>query len=140
MSDPDREADSATGSASKMADNARKIIALQLVVGFAVAVGFFLKEGYWEALSALYGGLVSVISISMLSRGVTQAGRNAQQDAKTSLIILYIGAAVRFVVVLVLFGVGLGVLKLVPLAMIAGFVITQLVFVLLAGRHGRAQQ
>ncbi len=129
-----------TSTVTVMADNAKKIIMLQLAAGVVVGAGFFLIEGPWEALSALYGGLVSVISISMLSRGITQAGRNTQQDAKTSLVLLYIGAAIRFVLVLVLFGIGLGVLKLAPLAMIAGFVITQLVFVLMAGRQGREKQ
>jgi len=113
---------------------------LQLGVGLAVAAVYLLKDGSWEAMSAFYGGLVSVISATMLSRGISRAGKEAEHSAKTSQVILYLGAVVRFVLVLVLFGIGLGVLKLAPLALIAGFVITQLVFVLMAGRQGREKQ
>lgn len=125
---------------NEMADNARKIIMLQLGVSLVVAAGFFLKDGSQEAISAFYGGLVSVISATMLSRGILSAGRKAPESAKTSQVILYLGAVVRFVLVLALFGIGLGVLKLAPIAVIAGFVITQLVFVLMAGRQGREKQ
>ncbi len=126
--------------ANEVADNARKIILLQLGIGLVIAAGFFLKEGSWAAISAFYGGLVSVASTTMLSRGISRAGREAEKSAQTSQVILYLGAVVRFVLVLVLFGIGLGALKLAALPVIMGFVITQLVFVLMAGRQGREKQ
>jgi len=113
---------------------------LQLGIGLAIAAGFFLKDGSWGAISAFYGGLVSVASTTMLSRGINRAGRAAEKSAQTSQAILYLGAVVRFVLVLALFGIGLGVLKLAALAVIIGFVVTQLVFVLMAGRQGREAQ
>ncbi len=129
-----------SGTASELADNAKKIILLQLGIGLVIAAGFFLKDGSWAALSAFYGALVSVASTTMLSRGVNRASKAAETSAQTSQMILYLGAVVRFVLVLVLFGIGLGVLKLAALALIIGFVITQLVFVLVAGRQSREKQ
>ncbi len=124
----------------ELADNARKIILLQLSIGLVIAAGFFLKEGSWSAISAFYGALVSVASTTMLSRGINRAGRAAEKSAQTSQAILYMGAVVRFVLVLALFGIGLGVLELAALAVIIGFVITQLVFVLIAGRQGSKKE
>jgi len=131
---------SGSTSPNEVATNARKIIMLQLGIGLVIAAGFFLKEGGWAAISAFYGGLVSVASTTMLSRGISRAERAAEKSAQTSQMILYLGAVVRFVLVLVLFGIGLGALKLAALALIIGFVITQLVFVLMAGRQGREKQ
>ncbi|VAW87873.1 hypothetical protein MNBD_GAMMA17-428 [hydrothermal vent metagenome] len=125
---------------AELADNARKIILMQLGIGLVIAAGFFLKDGSWAALSAFYGGLVSVASAAMLSRGINRATIAAEKSAQTSQMILYLGAVVRFVLVLVLFGIGLGALEMAPLALIIGFVITQLVFVLMAGRQGREKQ
>jgi len=124
----------------EIADNAKKIILLQLGIGLVIAAGFFLKDGSWAAISAFYGGLVSVASTTMLSRGVNRASVAAEKSAQTSQMILYLGAVVRFVLVLALFGIGLGVLELAPLPLIIGFVITQLVFVMMAGRQGRKKQ
>ncbi len=124
----------------ELADNARKIILLQLGIGLVIALGFLLKDGSWAAISAFYGGLVSVASTTVLSRGMLRASKAAGENAQKSQMILYLGAVVRFVLVLALFAIGLGALKLAALALIIGFVITQLVFVLMAGRQGREKQ
>lgn len=81
-------------------------------------------------MSCLYGGLISVATSLLLSRGVIRAANAAPENHKKSMIILYLGAAQRFVLVLVLFGAGLAGLKLEPLATIAGFVAAQLVYVI----------
>jgi ATP synthase protein I len=118
----------------------RKIIKLQLIVGVLVAAGYFLAYGPWEAVSALYGGLISAISALILRWGVVQAGGAVQQGEKNrGEVILYAGAAIRFVLVLVLFGVGLAALKLTPLATVMGFIAVQLVF-LYAARLMKQQQ
>lgn len=104
----------------------RKLIALQLGVSALIAVGFFMARGAGEAYSALYGGVIGVAVALLLSRGVVRAADAARQDQKKSMVILYIGAAQRFVLVLVLFGVGLKALGLSFLPMIAGFAGAQL--------------
>ncbi len=115
--------------AQRLVHETRRIIKLQLIVGVLVAAGFFLAYGPWEAVSALYGGLISAVSALILRWGVVQAGGAVQQDEKNrGEVILYAGAAIRFVLVLVLFGVGLAILKLTPLATVLGFITVQLVF------------
>lgn len=104
----------------------RRLIALQCGAVALVAVAFLLARGRWDAVSAVYGGLVGVSMTLLLSRGVALAGK--MPSLSQSQIVLYVGAVVRFVLVLALFAIGLAGFDLAPLAMVAGFVAAQLVF------------
>ncbi len=118
----------------------RRVIGLQLLVSGLVAAGFLVGKGPWEALSAAYGGLISVLSALLLSRGVGKAGAVAQQgEKKKGEAILYVGAAVRFALVLACFGIGLAVLTLAPLPMVMSFIAVQLVFIFSAKRMKQEQ-
>lgn len=99
---------------------------VQIAIAGLVATGFFLVQGEMQARSAFYGGLVSVIATWLLSRGVARAGGVAPENPRTGTWILYISAAVRFVLMLALFGAGLAVLELQPVPMISGFVAAQM--------------
>jgi ATP synthase protein I len=110
-------------------DATRKVIALQVGVGVVIAAAFFMARGQGEALSAFYGGLISIVVAFLLGRGVVRAAEAARHDHKKSMLILYLGAVQRFVLVLVLFGVGLKGLSLAFLPMIAGFAGAQLAYV-----------
>ena len=57
--------------------------------------------------------------------GFKRANALALSDPKQSMMILYIGAVVRFAAVIVLLGIGLGLLKLDALAVFAGFALAQ---------------
>ena len=98
----------------------------QLIAGAVAAIGFLLYSGAWHALSALAGGAVSISLLLLLRRGIKRAGEIAQHDQKRSMIILYMGAAQRFLLILVLFALGLGVAGFDPLAMFVGFFLAQL--------------
>ena len=116
-------------AASEIVVATRRVLALQAGAAALVAAGFFFGKGQWEAVSSLYGGLISVIAVFHLSRGVARAADAAGQSQKKSMFILYLGAAQRFVLVMVLLGVGLMVFKLNPLATIAGLVAAQLMYI-----------
>lgn len=125
-------------AASEIMVATRRVIALQTGAATLVAAGFFFGKGPWEAWSGLYGGLISMVAAFLLSRGMVRAADAVLQSQKKSMLILYLGAAQRFVLVLVLFGVGLASLHLAPLPTIAGFVAAQLVYVI-GMRAGRRQ-
>ena len=116
------------GAAHEVTRQTRSIIGAQFVVGVLVAAGFAAAKGMWDAQSALYGAFISVFAAVMLRRGVQRASLIAGQDPKTAMLTLYMGAVVRFVLVLILFGVGLAGLKLSPLPVIVGFGLTQLAY------------
>lgn len=105
---------------------ARAVIATQAVILLASVLGAFALAGTWAGLSAGYGGLVAMALAWLLSRRVARAGEAAGQDSGRGMLVLFIGLAQRFVLVLVLLGVGLGVFKLHALATITGFALTQL--------------
>ena len=115
-----------------------KVIALQLVVSVLIAAAFFMAGGEAETLAALYGGMISAIIAFLLGRGVARAAEAARQDPKKSMLILYVGAAQRFILVLMLFGAGLKGLNLAFLPMIAGFGGAQLAYLLSVRRNDKA--
>jgi ATP synthase protein I len=127
-----------TDSASAPEDlrtRTRRLVSWQIATGLIVATGYYLARGQWEALSAAYGGALSLIMALLLSLSVALAARTAAREPGQGQMILYGGAALRFVLVLALFAIGLAVIGLAPIAMVAGFAAVQLVFVLAAGRR-----
>ncbi len=108
----------------------RKVIGYQLLIGFMVALGFLWAQSLWHAQSALYGAFVNVCMALLLGGSVARAGHAAAHSAQTGMLILVIGGILRFVLVLVLFGVGFKVLKLDPLAAIVGFGLAQLAYLI----------
>jgi ATP synthase protein I len=113
----------------------RRLIGWQMVAGTIVAAGYHQLRGPWEALSAAYGGGLSLALAALLSLSVALAGRVAAHNPGQGQMILYGGAALRFVLVLALFAIGLAVIGLAPIPTVAGFAAVQLVFVLAAGRR-----
>lgn len=106
--------------------NANRIMAVQLAATALVAAAFGLAGGGgWSALSAASGGLTSLCIVWLLRRGVRRASEIALSNQSKSMMILYLGAVQRFVVVLALFALGLGVARLEPLAMFVGFAVAQ---------------
>ena len=109
----------------ELAAKARWVISTQLIVSIIVAIAF-LTKGTWEALAAVYGGLASICISLLLLRGIQRANAAAKVDPGRSMRILYIGAVQRFVLVLGLIALGLALFKLDPVAIVSGFALAQL--------------
>lgn len=107
-----------------LVEKARRILVIQLATSVVAAAGFML-QGPWGALSAFYGGMTSIVLALLSVRGFRSANKHALSDPKKSMMILYAGAVQRFVAVLVLLALGLGVFKLEPLAVFVGFAMAQ---------------
>ncbi len=112
----------------------RRLLTLQALLTGLSAIGAYLYAGEaGDAWGVVYGGAISMVSAVLLGLGV---GWAASGSGRMSQWMLYGGAAIRFVLVLVLFGIGLGVLGLAPMPVVAGFVLAQLVFPFSARRQG----
>ena len=98
-----------------------------VLIGAGIALFVAGQDG---AVAALYGGSVALANTLMLGRRVERVSRVAVENAQYGMVLLYISAVVRFVFILVAVAVGLGVLKLLPVPMIADFVAAQFAFVL----------
>lgn len=108
----------------------RRLLSIQTIL-VALAVATFLVLGSPPAAaSALYGGVIALLSATLLGHGVQRAAETAQAAPEIGMRALYFGAVLRFVLVLVLFGVGMGLLRLAPLPLIAGFAVAQLAFLI----------
>lgn len=106
----------------------RKVVGVQLVSGIILALAAGLMYSQWHGVSLLYGAMISTLSSIWLSYGVSKAAQ-ASGPGHYAEIALYLGAALRFIMVLVLFIVALAYLKLVAIATVFGFIIAQLAFV-----------
>jgi ATP synthase protein I len=119
-----------------LAGKARRVISVQLSVTLIVAAAYFglsVEDSLWKALSAGYGGLSSVVLALVSIGGFKRANAIALSDPKQSMMILYIGAVVRFAAVIVLLGIGLGLLKLDAMAVFIGFALAQASYLMSVG-------
>lgn len=103
-----------------------------LVAGVA---GIFLLKGPSAAISAFYGGGIALASSTLLGRSLTAASEAAHRTPKQGMWMLYFGAVQRFLLVLALLAVGMGLFGLPPLPLIVGFAGAQVAF--LIGGIGR---
>jgi len=106
---------------------------LQMAVTlFAASIAFSIKDTPQLAIAVLGGGGISVVNGALLAWRMVRAASHPAHEAHQQLRLMYLYAAERFMVVIVLLCMCMIVLKLSPLALLGGFVIGQAV--LLAGR------
>jgi ATP synthase protein I len=112
-----------------LARSARKLAVLQLLLLAVTSAVFFVYDGGFQAVSVWGGGVIAMTHTLLLEwrRGCADNGRAL--SGGESLRLLYRTALERFVLVVLLFALMLGVLQLDPLALIAGFIVGQLALV-----------
>ncbi|MEW6692513.1 MAG: ATP synthase subunit I [Pseudomonadota bacterium] len=113
---------------------ARRLMLGQLIATAVLAVIWGTLGHYFDGLAVVYGGFVSMLLAWLHKRGVRKAEQRAIRDPKGSMLVLYVGAVVRFLLLIGLLGVGMGLLKLPALPLFAGFVLAQLGFLAVARR------
>jgi ATP synthase protein I len=109
-------------------------MAVQLAIVATASLAFWLARGGEAAWAAAYGGAAALLSAWMLGRRVRLAAETARSEPGRETAVLYIGAVQRFLIVLVLFAVGMGQLGLPPVPLLAGFGLAQLAFFVLGPR------
>jgi len=111
----------------------RAVSRLWLVLVLAVAVTsavFLVQSGLFAALSAGYGGGVAAANLLILGRCSRREALAPDKSAQQTLAALYRCAIQRFLIVALLFAVGMGLFTLPPLALLAGFIAGQAVLFL----------
>lgn len=112
-----------------LAKKNQSLLRYQIGIAVIAVVIWWLIEGSEAALAAAYGALVTIATTLLLAWRLRRAGEMARQDPRKSMKILYVGAVWRFTLAVILFALGIGYLKLSPLAMIVGFMLTQLAYI-----------
>ncbi len=103
------------------------IQAVLVLLGVVVSFFYFEESGL---LAAVFGGFVAMVNTVLLSRRLVSAGEMAEENPDGGVLALYLGVVQRFFFVLVMFGVGMGIFKLLPPPMLGTFAAAQLAFML----------
>jgi F0F1-type ATP synthase assembly protein I len=109
----------------------RYILITQACLGVLVAIGFVIgTEKYVAGLAALYGAAITMLNSWMMHWRLKRATQTAQGNSIQSQFHLYIGFIERIVFAVVLIMVGIKFLNLMPVPLVAAFVVTQLGFLI----------
>ena len=106
------------------------MLVIQLLLVLLASLGFFVASGGFKAGSACFGGAVAMVNVLLLEWRRTQADRRGAMTAGQSLRVVYRSVFERLVLVAGLFVLGMGVLRLDPLALLAGFIAGQVALIM----------
>ena len=102
------------------------LLVLQLALVALAGGGFLFAQGAEAAQATAYGGGIAALNTWLLGRRVLRASEVAKTHPGQETMVLYVGVIQRFVVVLMLFGLGMGWLGLQPVPLLIGFAVAQL--------------
>lgn len=100
----------------------RNLLLIQLALVLLTSVVFLGISGNLGALSACFGGLIACSNAVLLEWRRYRVDRGRALSGGASLRALYRSALERFLLVALLFALGMGVLRLEPLALLSGFI------------------
>lgn len=107
----------------------RKIRAIQLTLIFTAAAAFWLAIGWQAAVAALYGSAVVLANGVLQRRQQNRAAQVAGLSPERNLRYLYRCAVERFIATVLMFAIGIGLLKMHPMPLLGGFIIAQVAVV-----------
>ncbi len=94
----------------------------QLALVLLTSVVFLALSGNFGALSAGFGGLIACTNTGLLEWRRYRVDSGRALSAGDSLRVLYRSALERYLLVALLFALGMGMLRLEPLALLSGFI------------------
>ena len=97
----------------------------QLLILLVIVILFGIRD-INHAGAAIYGGVLSLVVSLTLSFAVLKATEVSKHDPKTAMGILYVSAVIRFILVLVLFAIGIGWLGFNPIPLVVAAIATWL--------------
>jgi ATP synthase protein I len=103
----------------------RKIVGVQLAILAVTTIVSSLVWGTIFVMALLYGGAVTIATTLYSGWRLKVATAGDEQGPALNMAEFYKGTLLRFILVIALLALGLGYLKLEPLAVIFGFAITQ---------------
>jgi len=109
------------------------IIQATLVLVAILATIYFL--GVDHAAAALFGGCLAMANSVLLYRKLDSASSMAKDNPNAGMMTLYAGIIQRFIFVLGMFAVGMGLLKLNPIAVVGTFGLAQIAYMIFGARQ-----
>ncbi len=106
----------------------RRVVLIQAALITMAAVVLFLEKGAEFTWALLYGGAVTIASTGFSAWRLRLATEPNEHEAGMDVAGVFQSAILKYVLVVGLLALGLGVLKLHPLAVIIGFLLPQIGF------------
>jgi len=115
----------------------RSLVIIQIILVLISAAGFYYYMGEFTLLASFFGGAVAIVHTLLLSWRLDSAAEMAGDNPDGGVLALYLGVIQRFVFVLVMFGIGMGALKLTPPAMLGTFALAQLAYMIYGSKKAK---
>lgn len=115
-------------AAALLSRSVRRVVLVQSLLSVLVAAASLLVLGWAGAVSACYGGAISIVCACLLSWRVRRAGDLAWQAPRLVAFSLCLGMVERFGIALAGFAIGIGVLHLPAVPQIAAFALSQFAY------------
>jgi ATP synthase protein I len=116
--------------AETIQQGARRVLIAQALLLLISATVAMLLQGWFAAVSALFGGVVTLFGTGWMAYRVYRAGELTRDNPSGGAVALYGGVLIRFVFVITALAIGMGVLKLQPVFVLIGFAVTHLGYIL----------
>jgi ATP synthase protein I len=118
----------------------RKTLTVQTVLTLVAAVIALLTKGDRFALAVVYGGAVTIVGTGLHAwRLLKITATGAGNDPALMGAEVFNGAILKLVAIVALLALGMGVLKLVPLAVLIGFIVAYFGFLSARGYAPRSK-
>jgi len=104
-----------------------RLLLVQIVITLIVALGYIAFQNLNGFFATLYGGSITLSGTLLMAWRISRAG--ASDEKQQGYIEIYTGAVQKFILTLVLLAIGMGYLKLDPLAMMLSFALTQFSYI-----------
>ena len=109
----------------------RRLLLFQFSLVAATAAVFLVIFETFSAVSVCYGGCMAAVNALLLARCAHRDVKAPDRSPQQSLAAVYLCVVQRFLLAALLFALGLGLLKLEPLALLSGFIAGQFVMVIM---------
>ena len=106
----------------------RRLLIVQFAILLIVAVVYLALNNINGFIAALYGGSITLSGTLLMAWRINRAGDIASRDTQQGSMEIYTGVMQKFILTLLLMAVGMGYLKLDPIAILVSFALTQLSF------------
>jgi len=113
----------------------QRLLVIQATLVLIAIIATVFLSSVDSAAAALFGGCVALANSVLLYRKLDAASSMAQDNPNGGIMTLYAGVIQRFIFVLGMFGVGMGLLKLNPVAVIGAFGLAQLAYMICGVRQ-----
>ena len=102
-----------------------RLLLIQGVLVLSAAIIAYLMQGIEFSLALIFGGAASIAGTLVGAWRIRIATDEAAHSTTLGMAEFYKGAVLRFVLVIALLALGMGVLKLQALAVLIGFIVAQ---------------